>query len=89
MRTFNIFHCVNPSFNEDFDQLRDFEGTIEAESLEDAYIKSQNLDEYGWNGAVESRSTSVGDLIQDVESEEVFMVMGFGFKSMGVEKFEV
>jgi hypothetical protein len=89
MRKFHIFHCVHPSFNEDYDQLRDYEATIEASSLQDAYVKSQNLTEEGWNGAIESRSTSVGDLIQDAETEEVFMVMGFGFKSMGIVEFEV
>ena len=89
MAKYHIFHCMNPSFNEDFDQLRDYEATIEAKSLEDAYIKTQNLDENGWNGAVESRSTSVGDLIQDATTEEVFMVMGFGFKSMGIVEFEL
>ena len=87
MPRYNIFHCINPSFSEEYDTLRDFEGTVEADSLQDAYIKSQNLDEYGWNGDNESRSTSVGDLIQEQESGEVFMVMGFGFKSMGIEQF--
>ena len=87
MPLYNIFHCINPTFSEDFDQLRDFEGVVEADSLEDAYLKTQNLDEYGWNGSNESRSTSVGDLIQEQASGELFMVMGFGFKSMGVEEF--
>ena len=89
MPRYNIFHCMNPSFNEEFDQLRDFEGVVEADSLEDAYLKTQNLDEYGWNGDNESRSTSVGDLIQHCNSGEVFMVKGFGFKSMGSCEFEV
>ena len=79
----NIFHCINPTFSEDIEQERSYEGSVEAESLQDAYIKTQNLDEYGWNGDVESRSTSVGDLIQNDDTEEIFMVMDFGFKAIG------
>lgn len=85
MRTYNIYHCTIPTFNEDVDQLRDYEGSIRAKSLEDAYIKSQNLTEEGWNPEMESRSTSVGDLIEDEESGELFMVMNFGFKLLEEE----
>jgi len=79
----NIYHCVNPTFSEDIDQERTYEGSINAESLQDAYMKTQNLDEEGWNGDMESRSTSVGDFIQNDDTDEIFMVMDFGFKAIG------
>lgn len=67
-------------------------GIVEAESLDDAYNKTQNI-ESSWlqNPDVSSpltqcRSTSVGDIIFSQEEKQGYMVMQIGFKKVNVFK---
>lgn len=76
MKTYHIFHAVHPSFEEVVDQHRKYVGSVIAESLDEAYTKSQNFDRY-WNREKPCRSTSIGDVIQ--EDDVDFMVAGIGF----------
>lgn len=79
MRQFHIFHSTGiHRFNEVQVQPRVYAGYVEAESLEAAYCHSQNPGPQ-WEYA-NTRSTSVGDVIQDGDS--FFMVCGMGFKEL-------
>lgn len=76
--TYHIYHSTGENvFTETEDQPREFVGTVEADSLQGAFVASQNIDEE-WNLEKDVRSTSVGDVIQ--EEEKVYMVCGRGFK---------
>jgi hypothetical protein len=57
-------------------QPRAYAGYVKASSLEDAFIKSQNIDE-PWNPYNPCRSTSVGDIIQDDDNFHIVMKEGF------------
>lgn len=77
---YHIFHSVGPSkFTETDSQPREYAGFVEAISLEDAYVKSQN-DENSWNPYNPCRSTSVGDVIQD--DSGFHMVLSSGFRQL-------
>lgn len=76
MKTYHIFHAVNPCFEEVEDQQRKYVGSVEATCLEEAYFKTQNFDRY-WNKYKPCRSTSIGDIIQQDDVD--FMVAGVGF----------
>lgn len=79
MKQYYIFHAVLPSFDEEVEQERKYVGSVCAESLEQAYQKSQNLDRH-WNKYAPCRSTSVGDVIQ--EDDVDYLVAGIGFKAI-------
>lgn len=79
MQEYSIYHAVNPTFDEEFIQERALVGTVQAESLEDAYRLSQNFDS-NWNEQNPCRSTSVGDVIRGTEG--FFVVAGIGFKEL-------
>ena len=61
---FHIHHVVSPTFDSksESNTITKYAGTVRANSLQDAFIKSQCIDgnENQWN----TRSTSVGDYIQ-------------------------
>lgn len=73
---YHIHQVVNPTFSEDKVQIRRYAGFVEANSLEDAYLKSQN-DERLWNPGVPCRSTSIGDVIQDDNGFHLVVSNGF------------
>lgn len=76
-----IFHVVNPSFNENDEDLpKELVGTVEASSLEEAFMLSQNL-ESSWKKGC--RSTSIGDIIQD--DNGFYLVTNSGFKNLDTE----
>jgi hypothetical protein len=76
---YHIFHATGPDkFSEVEIQPREYVGFVEADSLEDAFIKSQNQ-ENPWNPVNPCRSTSVGDVIQN-DDGEFHMVLGVGFR---------
>lgn len=79
MKQYYIFHAVMPSFTEEPVQERKYVGSVCAESLEDAYQKSQNFDRH-WNKYAPCRSTSVGDVIQ--EDDVDYVVAGVGFNAI-------
>lgn len=80
MKQYHIYHSTGRNKFEPVEvQPREYAGFVEASSLEDAFIKSQNLDE-PWNTFNPCRSTSVGDVIQS--DEGFFMVDGVGFKEL-------
>lgn len=81
MRTFHIYHAVNPTFTSEFDQERILIGTVSAQSLEHAYVRSQNIGGH-WNPMNHCRSTSIGDVIQDDEDGVMYVVSGIGFIEM-------
>lgn len=77
MKTFHIFHAINPCFEEVEEQQRKYVGSVTADSFEQAYIKSQNFDRH-WNQKKPCRSTSVGDAIE--LDSVVYMVTNTGFR---------
>jgi len=78
MRQFKIYHATGTNrFQEVEKQPRVLAGTIEADSLQGAFVKTQNFNE-SWNKENPCRSTSVGDVIES--DEGYFMVCGLGFK---------
>jgi hypothetical protein len=75
---YHIFHATGEHmFTETENQPVEYVGTVQANSLEEAYLESQNTDEC-WNLHQDIRSTSVGDVIQD--DEHCYMVCGIGFR---------
>lgn len=80
MKTFIIHHTTGDAkFSEVANQERVVVGVLQAEDLDDAYTKSQNLIN-DWNPINPCRSTSVGDVIQD--DKEFYLVCGMGFKQI-------
>lgn len=81
MDQYSIYQCTSKkySFTEEEDQPRAYVGSVEANSLEMAYRKSQNLD-WPWNLNAPCRSTSVGDVIHGPDGH--YMVCGMGFKKL-------
>jgi len=84
MRQFHIHHSTGKDrFTEVKEQPREYAGYVEADSLQDAFIKSQNcLDGslVDWNKTNPCRSTSVGDVIQD--GDDFYLVKNFGFEPL-------
>lgn len=80
MEQYHIFHCTQPTYEEISVQPREYVGFVEAKSLEDAFIKSQNLTDEPWNPLRPCRSTSVGDVIQ--ANNCFFMVLRSGFEPL-------
>jgi hypothetical protein len=78
--TYDIYFAINPSYDDDPDQEREFVGNVYANSLEEAFKNSQNLFQ-DWNPLNPCRSTSVGDAIKDPEGR-LHMVCGMGFKEI-------
>lgn len=75
MAQYHIYHSTGINiFQEVEKQPRDYVGFIEADSLEDAFKLSQGDINPDWD----SRSTSVGDVIQS--DEGFYMVLGIGFQ---------
>ncbi len=80
MAQYHIHHSTaNGKFQEIEKQPREYAGFVEADSLEEAYMKSQNSSET-WNPTNPCRSTSVGDVIQG--DNGFHMVCGIGFKQL-------
>ena len=77
MKQYHIFHSTGPDrFNEVKVQPREYAGFVNANSLEEAFKLSQT----DFNSDWDTRSTSVGDVIQD--DGKFFMVCGIGFKEL-------
>lgn len=81
MKQYHIFHATENKFDETEKQNREYVGMINANSLEDAFNKTQNVDDV-WNSTNPCRSTSVGDVIQD--DEGFHMVCARGFKTLAL-----
>ena len=79
MKKFHIFHAELPSFTEEPEQKRKYAGCVVAESLEQAFVRSQNLDRH-WNQKKPCRSTSVGDVIQVDDTD--YLVTGTSFVAL-------
>lgn len=91
LRKFDIYHAieVGKRFTEMEHQHRVYVGSVKANSVEQAYVLSQNVDKC-WtelqgelNGmrVQPQRSTSVGDVILD--NNDLYLVCGCGFKAIG------
>lgn len=79
---YHIHLAVGPRmFTETDSQPRDYAGFVEANSLEDAFAKSQNTGLEHWNPYQPCRSSSVGDVIQDETG--FYMILGTGFRHLG------
>ena len=84
MKLFTIVHPVDSKMNHDCDKDL-FEYTkicnVSAISLNDAFQKAQNdfNDDYS---LIDVRSTSVGDIIIDIEENKHYMVKGLGFEEI-------
>ncbi len=84
MYFYSIYHVTNDSehrFTEVANQPRVQVGVIAANSLDEAYMHTNNIDDESfWP----HRSTSVGDVIQDLEGYH--LVCNFGFKLITKEE---
>ena len=69
-RQFHIHQAIKPTFDETEVQLRKYVGFVNAESLNEAFVLSQN-DNIDWQKN-RTRSTSIGDVIQD--GDKLFLV---------------
>lgn len=89
MKQYHIYHCTQAGvrFTETENQPRIYAGFVEADSIEEAFQRSQNGGKYNstnvsealpWNLNNPCRSTSVGDVIQS--DEGFYMVCGIGFR---------
>lgn len=81
MSQYHIHLATDPKkmFQEIDRQPREYAGFVEANSLDEAFKNSQNLDE-SWNKQSPCRSTSVGDVIQN--DVGFYMILGQGFKKI-------
>lgn len=79
LKEYHILHAELPSFTEEPQQKRKCVGSVFAESIEDAFLKSQNHTRH-WNIQKPCRSTSIGDVIQDDGVD--YIVAGVGFKAL-------
>ena len=78
MKQFHIFHATGPNrFQEVQVQPRSYAGFVNASFIEEAFELSQNGHPSGEWESYDTRSTSVGDVIQD--DDKFFMVCGTGF----------
>lgn len=78
MTQFHIYHGTGINkFNEVEKQPRVYAGFVNANSIEEAFVNSQNIVN-DWNPINPCRSTSVGDVI--VSDEGFYMVLSIGFK---------
>lgn len=82
---YEIYHVVDnhihlvPRNDDRIIIAREKVGTIEADSVEDAFIKTQNFDT-NWNTNKPCRSTSVGDIIKC--NNDMYQVLGVGFEKL-------
>lgn len=87
---FDIYHSAKINFFEDILPKESYTkvASIETESLDEAYHQSQNISS-SWlqNPTViteltQCRSTSMGDIIYNIEEKQSYMVSGIGFKKV-------
>jgi len=82
MRQFNIYHPINGDMNHDclIDTfMYELIATIECDSIHNAFKLGQNdfNDEYA---KLHHRSTSVGDIIVDVDEDLHYLIEPIGFR---------
>lgn len=78
---YQIYHAYGDAqFTEELNQPRKWAGSVSAESLSDAFEKSQNLEENTHWLSLQRRSTSVGDII--VCSDGYYLVLSIGFQQL-------
>jgi len=65
-------------------QAREYIATILADNLDKAFELSNNT-RYNWHPSARSRSTSIGDVILDVETGEPYLMMPMGFTGIDVQ----
>lgn len=85
MTQYHIFHSKPNKFmfTETEIQPREYVGFVNANSIEEAFKLSQNI-ESDWNPTNPCGSTSVGNVIQ--ENDKFFMVCSVGFKELRTEE---
>lgn len=87
MEQFLIYHPVqgmNHFCNTEDEILYKGVAVVNAESFENAFTKAQN-DFNPLYEAFKIRSTSVGDIIRSTETGKAKLVMGMGWKDIGVD----
>lgn len=84
MAKFKIYHATAMDHSIDGRekplQVRHYVGTVAARSYDEAFEKSNNIHSNWHPKGV--RSTSIGDVIYDVEEDEYCIVMGVGFMTI-------
>ena len=96
MAKFTILQAVNGNFFAEELPISDFKriADVECDSLEDVYALSQNIVEEGWlafrsvtpyDNIQKARSTSVGDLIHENETDSYFMCAPIGFGKVKID----
>lgn len=63
----------------------DIAGTVDAENLDDAYTKTQNLENL-WNPGKPCRSVSVGDVLME-RGGNAYRVQAFGFSKIQLRAY--
>jgi len=82
VRQFHIYHATGPdAFTPVEVQPRKYDGSVYAQSLHHAFNLAQKDEDWGYTG---SRSTCVGDVIQD--NDKFYMVTGSGFELLPSEE---
>lgn len=83
MSKFKIYHAVNMDHSIEGRErplrVRMYVDTVDAHSFDEAFEKSNNIDS-SWSNGV--RSTSIGDVIYNVDTEEYCIVLGLGFMTI-------
>ena len=81
MGEYKIYHAITMAHQLAVDSLqpRNHVGNVEADSLDDAYEKSNNIIEQWAPG---QRSTSIGDVIEDVKAGTYHLVISIGFRQI-------
>jgi len=91
---FNIYHAIKGNFFADNIPEESYKKVafLEASSLDEAYAKTQNIDS-GWvknhnvtTELTQCRSTSVGDIIYNIEENQGYMVKDIGFEKVDILK---
>lgn len=77
---FNLHKAFQTFLDGDYTKV----ATIEAASLNDAYARSQNIEE-NWNPSNPCRSTSVGDIIEF--DDKFFIVACVGFEELDFDEY--
>jgi hypothetical protein len=85
---FRVYHAENPTFRKEqadnFPQGYNHVANVECPQMSDVFRYTNHIDTAWWTNKwvdclVKSRSTSVGDVIQDTESGDYFVCAPFGW----------
>lgn len=89
--TYIVYHAKEPTFSDTLSEIRmsDFEAvaSVDCETLEEVFYLTNHIDKDWWDNPQvsllkRSRSTSVGDVVEQVESNKKFRCQSVGWKEI-------